>query len=121
MLSCKWKRRWGGGDNNFLNANNALTFRIVFVHGLEPYPYVAKGSLESRCLRRQNSKKKGIRLFQRGEIRKPWNIIPPPSHSTTPTTSSSPTAAPPTANYSNTKKPSKMPTSASSSTPPGAK
>ena len=37
----------GGGGCNFSMSDNAPTFRLVFFHGLEPYPYVAKGSCVS--------------------------------------------------------------------------
>ena len=42
----EWKRG-GGGGCNFSMSDNAPTFRLVFFHGLEPYPYVAKGSYVS--------------------------------------------------------------------------
>ena len=37
----------GGGGCNFSISYNALTFRLVIFYGLEPYPYVAKGSYVS--------------------------------------------------------------------------
>ena len=42
-----WVERRGGGGCNFSMSDNAPTFRLVFFYGLEPYPYVAKGSYVS--------------------------------------------------------------------------
>ena len=43
----EWKRGGGGGGCNFSMSDNAPTFRLVSFYGLEPYPYVAKGSYVS--------------------------------------------------------------------------
>ena len=43
----EWKGGGGGGGCNFSMSDIAPTFRLVSFYGLEPYPYVAKGSCVS--------------------------------------------------------------------------